>query len=441
MPSTDDPGAIDGLTYSGAEWRRMDVLGFAANGSAAAMGTGIRPGDPGLAVTLAGSVVNVSAGVAALYHAGTGAYRASFPTAVSPGSLTAADPTNPRVDLVYLRVWDNAVDGTGLFKTDIVYLAGTAATSPVAPTPGTLEIYIPLAVISVPKSGGGSPAVSSIVRPVFVAPGGIAPSSATPGTYAGQYRDTGLAAGTLQRYNGTAWQDLLALALGGQVNIGGSSSGAALAAVLATTGSILESSRVSGDTQNRFQILADGTHAWGSGAVAPATTFGPGANGLQIAGGLQVTTGVGSRRTFFKPSDTSRASTVTLAADAFFTGLALEASSTYTLEGFLQYAGASVGNGDLKFDWTGPSGMTMFSSSGAITNGAGATAYEDTVNPSSTARVIGTNGSTDMGARISGYITTGVTAGSLALRWAQSTSTATATVLRGGSWLRLERIA
>ena len=34
MPSTDDPGPLDGLSYSAAEWRRMDALGFMANGAA-----------------------------------------------------------------------------------------------------------------------------------------------------------------------------------------------------------------------------------------------------------------------------------------------------------------------------------------------------------------------------------------------------------------------
>jgi hypothetical protein len=447
MPSTDDPGAIDGLTYSGAEWRRMDVLGFAANGSAAAMATGIRPGDPGLAVTLAALVVNVSAGVAVLYHSGTGAYRASFPTAVSPGSLTAADPTNPRIDLVYLRVWDNAVDGTGLFKTDIVYLAGTPAVSPVAPSPGVLEIYIPLATVAVPKSGGGSPSVSSTIRPVLVAPGGIAPSATAPGIYAGQYRDTGVAGGTLQRYNGTAWQDLLAIAAGGQVNVGTSGSNAALAVLGALTTTALMSGRIPADTQNHFLVTMDGAHSWGSGAAATDTALartGVGAmaltGSLAVSGGLSVAAGVGSRKTYVKPSDQSKASTTTLSADSFFATMALEANATYVVDGMLQLSGATNGSGDFKMTLSGPAGATGFFSSGGTTT-TSPTTFEGTAIPLGSSRTVGTNGTTDMAAHMVATITTSATAGNLALTWAQSTSSATATILRGGSWLRLERVA
>jgi hypothetical protein len=98
-------------------------------------------------------------------------------------------PPSRAIDLVYLRVWDTDVDASGLRKAEAVYLAGTAAASPVAPTPAGTVIYIPLATISVPASGGGSPSVSTAVRPVTVAPGGILPDTSSSGYYAGMYRD------------------------------------------------------------------------------------------------------------------------------------------------------------------------------------------------------------------------------------------------------------
>jgi hypothetical protein len=206
-----DVWALDGLTLDGAETRRTDASTVMATGVAAGARSGVRPGDPGLTVTLAGATINVSAGVAMIGYAGQGVYRVALPSTTSPGTLTAAHATLARIDLVYLRVWDNAVDGAGLAKGDVVYLAGTAAASPTAPTPAGTMIYMPLATITVPASGGGSASVSSAVRPVTVAPGGIVPDPAAAGSYVGQYRDNGQG---LQRWNGTSWSYPAPLGIG-----------------------------------------------------------------------------------------------------------------------------------------------------------------------------------------------------------------------------------
>ncbi|MGM9380349.1 hypothetical protein [Streptomyces antibioticus] len=198
-----DVWAIDGLTLSGLETRRVEASTVMADGTALGSRSGVRPGDPGLTVTLAGSTINVSAGVAVIGYSGQGVYKAALPSSVSPGSLTAAHATLPRIDLVYLRVWDNAVDASGLNQADVVYLAGTAAASPSAPTPAGTQIYMPLATISVPPSGGGSPTVSTVVRPNTVAPGGILPSSVAPSSpYVGQFYDNGT---NLLRWNGSSY--------------------------------------------------------------------------------------------------------------------------------------------------------------------------------------------------------------------------------------------
>jgi hypothetical protein len=178
------------------------MLEVMTQGNALGSRSGTRPGDGGLTTTLAGSVINVSAGGCFIYQPNQGVYRAVMTASSSPGSLAAAHATLTRIDLVYIRVWDNAVDSSGLFTGDVVYLAGTPASSPVAPTPAGTQIYMPLATITVPPVGGGSASVSTAVRPVTVAPGGICPDTATPGYYAGQYRDNGAG---LDRYNGSAW--------------------------------------------------------------------------------------------------------------------------------------------------------------------------------------------------------------------------------------------
>lgn len=204
-----DPWAIDGLTLSGLETRLVGAGDVMGDGTALGSRSGVRPGDPGLTVTLAGSTINVSAGVAMIGYSGQGVYRVALPSSTSPGTLTAAHATLARIDLVYLRVWDNAVDASGLNKGDVVYLAGTASSTPSAPTPAGTQIYMPLATINVPPSGGGSASVSTAVRPVTVAPGGILPTSTAPSSpYTGQYYDDG---STLKRWNGSAWRTVSAL--------------------------------------------------------------------------------------------------------------------------------------------------------------------------------------------------------------------------------------
>jgi hypothetical protein len=206
-----DPLWLPTLSYDETEMRKMDVLLAMADGTAGGARPGIRPGDIGLAVSLAGTTVNVTAGSAFVYRSGQGVYRVQM-AATSPGTLSAAHATFSRIDLVYLRVWDTAVDSTGLRKADTVYLAGTPSGSPAAPTPGATEIYIPLAQITVPSTGGGgtgAATVSSTVRQVTVAPGGILPvTSATDiaitGKYTGQARYNTVR-GQIEFWNGSAW--------------------------------------------------------------------------------------------------------------------------------------------------------------------------------------------------------------------------------------------
>jgi len=202
-----DPWAIDGLAFSGLEARLVESLAVMGNGSALGAVSGVRPGDPGLTVTLAGTTINCSAGVAAVAYSGQGVYRCAFPSSVSPGTYTAAHATLNRIDLVYLRVWDNSVDASGLNKADIVYLAGTPSSTPVAPTPAGTQIYLPLATITVLSvSNGGTASVSTAIRPYTVAPGGILPATTAPtGLYVGQYYDN---ATGLLRWNGTNWRQV-----------------------------------------------------------------------------------------------------------------------------------------------------------------------------------------------------------------------------------------
>ncbi|MFJ8016250.1 hypothetical protein [Streptomyces sp. NPDC096339] len=207
-----DPLWLPGLSYDETELRKMDSQLTMATSTAAMGRGGVRPGDPGLAVSLAGTTVNVSAGVGIATRSGQGSYRFQL-AATSPGTLSAAHATLTRIDLVYARVWDNAVDSSGLTKADTVYLAGTPSGSPVAPSPGATEIYTVLATITVPSVAGGGTAaatVSTTARQVTVAPGGILPVTsaadiALAGLYAGQARYNTVR-GVLEFWSGSAWQ-------------------------------------------------------------------------------------------------------------------------------------------------------------------------------------------------------------------------------------------
>lgn len=124
-----------------------------------------------------------------------------------------------------------------------------------------------------------------------------------------------------------------------------------------------------------------------------------------------------------KAADTSRASTVTAAADPHLT-LTLAANAVYDVECVAVW---STGGGGLRATWTVPSGATM---TWTDNDGVGVT---------SAAGVVTFSGTT--GTTFKGTLTTAGTAGSITLQWAQSTSNAAATILRAGSALKLTRLA
>jgi hypothetical protein len=204
MPFLDDPVWVDALSLSGAEMRRAQAMDHVANGTAAGSLGGVRPGDPGLKVSLTGMSISVAAGVAAVPYPGQGVYRACSTTTWT-GTVATAHASLQRLDLVYLRVWDTAVDASGLNQADVVYLAGTAG-SGTLPTPAGTQIYIPLAQITVP-AGSTTPSVTDL-RAAAIAPGGIAPVASaalsTAGLYVGHVRYN-MVRNTLETWNGTAW--------------------------------------------------------------------------------------------------------------------------------------------------------------------------------------------------------------------------------------------
>lgn len=93
------------------------------------------------------------------------------------GSVTAADATNPRIDIVYLQISDSTSgDGSGAVSYAPQYLAGTPAVTPAAPALPARSFL--LGTISVPKAGGGSP-TATVNAQYCVAAGGVLPVSSS----------------------------------------------------------------------------------------------------------------------------------------------------------------------------------------------------------------------------------------------------------------------
>lgn len=142
-----------------------------------------------------------------------------------------------------------------------------------------------------------------------------------------------------------------------------------------------------------------------------------------------------------KSAATVRASTVTATADPdlTFTFAAADVGS-YALEGFLSCTGAAISLGDIKIGFSYSAGIPTGTWMGtgtdttAITNARNmGRSFDGTTQP------FGVNGANFSLVLVTGQITISA-AGTLSLVWAQNTSVATATNIRGGSWLKLTRM-
>jgi hypothetical protein len=125
----------------------------------------------------------------------------------------------------------------------------------------------------------------------------------------------------------------------------------------------------------------------------------------------------------------------------------LAGNAKYIMDGFLFYQGASSPAGDLKMDFLVPSGGVMKWANFGV-NPSGLTQY-NVVGEGAAAgspRAVGTNGipgsgGIEMSCAPRGYISTSSTSANLQFRFAQNVSSATATTVLAGSWLRVVRVA
>jgi hypothetical protein len=143
-----------------------------------------------------------------------------------------------------------------------------------------------------------------------------------------------------------------------------------------------------------------------------------------------------------KPGNEPVTSSTALQDDNDF-AFAVAANAVYVLDdALLLYSGAATGAGDLKMQFTGPAGSTfVWTNFGA--NIGGSTQYNVVTETlaAGAPRSVPTNFTTQMSCSPKGTLVTAGTSGILQFRWAQNTSSATATVVAINSWMRLRRVA
>ncbi|MER8083852.1 hypothetical protein ABTZ57_01485 [Streptomyces sp. NPDC094048] len=192
--------------YSSQQFRQALTALLNPGGIGLRAQPGVRPGS-GLGVTISGSTLTISTGAGVVQGGSSGTQGPYLLVSDTPVTKTvdAAAATNSRVDLVYARIRDTDADASGARDGDILYLAGTPAASPVAPTPSDPS-YITLATVNVPAVGGGSPVVSYSMRAYTAAAGGLTIGQvAPPAPYTGQLWDSGDGP---RRWDGTQWRYL-----------------------------------------------------------------------------------------------------------------------------------------------------------------------------------------------------------------------------------------
>lgn len=196
-----------GPELTATEWRQAETSLFLRDTNDVVMG-GVRGGavsNTGFSVTIAPLTVVIQT----LWSRGV--YRAAFPggSAELSKTIAPAHATLPRVDALDVVIYDHEADGSGLRGADIVYTAGTAATTPQAPNAPSLGVSLRLGTFAVPASGGGNPSWTANANLVgYAAAGGILDVAGRPvnprsGTII-HNRQTG----ALEQYYSGAWRNI-----------------------------------------------------------------------------------------------------------------------------------------------------------------------------------------------------------------------------------------
>jgi hypothetical protein len=266
--------------------------------------------------------------------------------------------------------------------------------------------------------------------------------------------------------NGSAqFNSTLRLASGKQINVNSSSSGATIAVVNAAATTDLLSARVSGDTQDRFEIETDGTLNWGSGSgAADVNLFRSAVNtlrtndsltvdlNLSVAGSAAVTgaatvggaLSVTGNLTVGGIGQSLFARNVTMTDDPHLT-VNVAASATYIIYAYLIYNAGTTG--DINVAFTQPTGAAGSWQGTGLGRGVTASIGTDGFTVRMNTNDIGTTqprsyggDTTNQAVQIMGIVRTS-SSGAFTVQWSQAASDATGTILRTDSWMQLVRVA
>lgn len=152
----------DGLAITAQQFRQANA---ARNGGGAGRPLGGRSGfrvDTGSTVLSASSTTWTLTPCSAMIDPGATTHQGMYgwsSDANVTGSVTAADATYARKDIVYIQVNDSSAgDGSGATTAPVLYAAGTPSATPTAPALTARQFLV--GTITVPQSGGGSPTVA-----------------------------------------------------------------------------------------------------------------------------------------------------------------------------------------------------------------------------------------------------------------------------------------
>lgn len=255
----------------------------------------------------------------------------------------------------------------------------------------------------------------------------------------------------------------LDLAAGFQVNVGGASSTAAFATVMSASGSDAITARVTGDTQSRYLVNADGKTFWGSGAATQDTNLYRSAanllktdDSLEVAVNLAVTGnstltgdlsvgGIGQSLYAQNTANQTVTSSTTM-VNATNLVFAMSANGVYAFQAVLMTSGGSNA-GDIKIGFTMPTGARIdYGGTGLAdsvlsgTQGVVSTqAYDDQSSPTTFLPFAVSTSFNQI--VIFGQCRMSSTAGNFQLQFAQLGSSATGTVLRARSYMTAQRVA
>lgn len=144
-----------------------------------------------------------------------------------------------------------------------------------------------------------------------------------------------------------------------------------------------------------------------------------------------------------KPSNTDRASNTTPTDDPHL-AVTVAANAVYTVECFIAYIASSTG--DIRIGFTAPSGSVgAYASRGPdLSATAGSTTSQlriQSLLDFTTTIPLGGQSGTFSSAHPIGTVVTGGTGGTVAVRWCQAASDATASTIFAHSWMKLQRMA